>query len=40
METRRLVAYLRSIQAADDVEGRVGVLVHLEEEAAGKDSKQ
>jgi len=32
-KTRR---YLRSIQIADDVEGRVRILVHLEKKVAGR----
>lgn len=31
------VAYLRGLQTADDVEGRVRMLVHLEEEGAGQE---
>lgn len=33
------VAYLRSLQAADDVKGSVRVLVHLEEEGGKKSIK-
>lgn len=40
MEQCSPVAYLRSLQTADDVEGRVRMLVHLEENAAEKDSHQ
>lgn len=31
MEQSSLAAYLRSLQTADDVEGCVGILVHLKE---------
>lgn len=40
MEHCSPVAYLRSLQTADDVEGCVRVLVHLQEKAAGQDLRQ
>lgn len=36
---RSTVSYLRCLQTADDVEGCVRILVHLEEEEVGDDSK-